>query len=131
MMQTLECNSQNSEHDFCIKIKYIDPSIRFVGWLCKCGRLKSYARKNGIEPMLNLPETKLVYREAVLKARMNHIFDKNLGRTRWSIECRDNIKWITVYFGIDLLLLSADMKSNHDLIIQTILSIIKTKSVSQ
>ena len=88
-------------------------------------------KKNGIEPMLNLSETKLVYREAVLKARMNHIFDKKLGRTRWSVECRDNVKWITVYFDMDLLLLSTDMESNHDTIIQTILSTIKTKSVSQ
>lgn len=131
MMQTLEYEGQNPEHDFCIKIRNIDPSIRFVGWLCKCGRLKSYARKKGIKPMLNLPETKLVYREAVLKARMNHVFDKKLGKTQWSVECRDNVKWITVYFYRDLLLLSTDMASHHDMIIKMILSMIETKSVSQ
>jgi hypothetical protein len=129
MMQTLEYDGQNPEYDFRVKISIV-PSIRFIGRLCKCGRLKSYARKKGITPMLNLPETKLVYREAVLKARMNNVFDKKLGKTQWSVECRDNVKWITVYFRRDLLLLSTDMASHHDRIIKMIISMIETKSVS-
>ena len=128
-MQTLEREAA-FEYKFCTEIMHDDSSIRFVGWLCKCGRLKAYVRKKGIEPMLNLPETKLVYREAVLKSRMNHVFDIKLGRTRWSIECRDNVKWMTIYLYRDLLLLSMSVKSNHDMIIQKILAMMRTQNIS-
>lgn len=128
-MQTLERNAV-SEYDFCLEVMQIDTSIRFVGWLCKCGRLKAYARRKGIEPMLNLPETKIVYREAVLKSKMNRVFDVKLGRTRWSVECRDGVKWITVYLSRDLLLLSMGVTSNHDVIIQKILCMINSRNIS-
>lgn len=96
-----------------------------MGILCKCGRLKAYDRKKGITPQLNVPETKLVHREALLKAKMNKVFDQKLGKTNWSVECRDNVKWITVYVGKDLILLSTETSSNHDVIVQEILSMIQ------
>ena len=111
----------------CSKVLSIDSSIRFVGILCKCGRLKAYGRKNGIIPQLNVPETKLVHREALLKAKMNRVFDKKLGKTKWSIESRDNVKWITVYMGRDLVLLSTENSSNHDNIVQSIFSILENE----
>ncbi|EPA05143.1 hypothetical protein, partial [Candidatus Nitrosarchaeum limnium] len=89
--------------------------------LCKCGRLKAYRRKRGMIPHLSVPETKLVHREAMLKAKMNHVFDQKLGKTNWTIESRDNVKWITIYLERDLLLLSTERSSNHDMIIQKIL----------
>ncbi len=76
-------------------------------------------------PQLSVPETKLVHREALLKAKMNHVFDKKLGKTNWSVESRDNVKWITVNFNRDLILLSTESSSNHDDIIQKILSILQ------
>lgn len=108
----------------CSKILSIDKQIRFVGILCKCGRLKAYSRKKGIKPQLTVPETKIVHRGALLKAKMNHVFDVKLGKTNWTVECRDNVKWISVYHGKDLILLSAEISSNHDSIIQSIQSIL-------
>jgi len=92
--------------------------------LCKCGRLKAYDRKKGMIPQLSVPETKLVHREALLKAKMNHVFDTKLGKTNWSVESRDNVKWITVNMGKDLILMSTEISSDHDKILQAILSII-------
>jgi len=112
------------ENLLCSKILGIDESIRFVGILCKCGRLKAYDRKKGMIPQLSVPETKLVHREALLKAKMNHVFDTKLGKTNWSVESRDNVKWITVNMGKDLILMSAEISSDHDKIVQTVLSII-------
>ncbi len=56
---------------------------------------------------------------------MNHVFDKKLGKTNWSVESRDNVKWITVNMNKDLILLSAENSSNHDKIVQEILLILK------
>ena len=114
------------EYLLCAKILRIDPSIRFVGILCKCGRLKAYDRKRGITPQLDVPETKLVHREALLKAKMNKVFDQKLGKTNWSVECRENVKWITVYVDKDLILLSTETSSNHDEIVQRILAMIQS-----
>ena len=113
------------ENQFCIESINLDPDIRFVGILCKCGRLKAYHRKNDMVPQLNVPETKLVQREALLKAKMNAVFDKKLGKTRWSIELRENVKWITIYFNTDLILMSTEILSNHDKIIQEIISMLQ------
>jgi len=112
------------ENLLCNKILNIDSSIRFVGILCKCGRLKAYGRKKGMIPQLSVPETKLVHREALLKAKMNHVFDAKLGKTNWSVESRDNVKWITVNMGKDLILMSTEISSNHDKILQVTLSMI-------
>ena len=120
-----ELKNLRPENHLCNDILSIDSSIRFVGVLCKCGRLKAYGRKKGMIPQLNVSETKLVHREALLKAKMNHIFDKKLGKTNWSIESRDTVKWITINAGRDLILLSTENSSNHDKIVQKILSILK------
>jgi len=119
-----ELSNIRPEYLLCSKIFDIDASIRFVGILCKCGRLKAYNRKKGMIPQLSVPETKLVHREALLKAKMNHVFDKKLGKTNWSVESRDNVKWITVNIDKDLILLSTENSSNHDMIIQKILQML-------
>ena len=108
------------ESKFCIEVLNIDSDIRFVGILCKCGRLKAYQRKKEMIPRLNLQETKLVQRQALLKAKMNHVFDKKIGKTNWSIELREDVKWITVYFNKDLILLSTVISSDHDKILEEI-----------
>ncbi|BDQ31558.1 MAG: hypothetical protein K5798_08960 [Nitrosopumilus sp.] len=102
----------------------MDKTIRFVGILCKCGRLKAYDRKKGITPQLTVPETKLVHREALLKAKMNKVFDAKLGKTNWSVESRHNVKWITVYHDKDLILVSTEILSNHDSIVQKIIAMV-------
>lgn len=122
-MQELE--NQRPENILCSKILAIDESIRFVGILCKCGRLKTYGRKKGVVPQLDVPETKIVHREALLKAKMNHVFDLKLGKTNWAVESRDHVKWITVYHDKDLILLSTETTSNHDMIVQKVLAIIE------
>lgn len=122
-MQKLE--NIRPENLFCIAVMDVDKTIRFAGILCKCGRLKAYRRKRGMIPHLSVPETKLVHREAMLKAKMNHVFDQKLGKTNWAIESRDNVKWITIYLERDLLLLSTERSSNHDMIIQKILQMLK------
>ena len=116
-----ELKNPSPENNLCEEILKIDTSIRFVGILCKCGRLKTYGRKKGMIPQLSVFETKLVHYEALLKAKMNHIFDEKLGKTNWSIESRDNVKWITVNLNRDLILLSTENSSNHDKIVQKIL----------
>ncbi len=110
------------ENRLCGEILSIDKTIRFVGVLCKCGRLKAYDRKKGIVPQLTVPETKLVHREALLKAKMNTVFDEKLGKTNWAVESRDSVKWITIYHEKDLILLSTEILSDHDNIVQKIIA---------
>ena len=126
-MQKLE--KIRSESKFCIKVLNMDSNIRFVGILCKCGRLKAYYRKKEMIPRLGLQETKLVQRQALLKAKMNRVFDKKLGKTTWSIELREDVKWITVYFNKDLVLLSTEIFSDHNKIVEEILSALQASPV--
>jgi len=112
------------ENLFCIRVLSIDPSIRFVGMLCKCGRLKAYRRKKDMVPQLNIPETKLVHREALLRTKMSYVFDEKLGKTNWSIESREHVKWINIPLNKDILLISTEISSDHDKIIKEILSIL-------
>ena len=122
VVQKLE--EPSSESKFCNKVLNLDTSIRFAGILCKCGRLKAYHRKKGMIPQLNVFETKLLHREALLKAKMNRIFDKNLGKTNWSVESRDHVKWINVYHEKDIILVSTEIISNHDEIVEKIISLL-------
>ncbi len=115
---------QRLENRLCSEFLNIDSTIRFVGILCKCGRLKAYDRKKGIIPQLTVPETKLVHKEALLKAKMNKIFDGKLGKTNWSVESRDNVKWITIYHGKDLILMSTENSSDHNRVVNRILQIL-------
>ena len=115
------------ENLLCGEILSIDNTIRFVGLLCKCGRLKAYDRKKGITPQLTVPETKLVHREALLKAKMNKVFDEKLGKTNWAVESRDNVKWITIYHGKDLILLSTEILSDHNNIVQKIIAMVNAQ----
>ena len=124
----LKLSKIRPENQFCLDSLNVDPDIRFVGILCKCGRLKAYRRKNDMVPQLSVPETKLVQREALLKAKMNGVFDKKLGKTRWSIELRENVKWITICFNRDLILMSTETTSNHDKIIRETLSMLQLTS---
>ena len=126
-MQKLE--KIRSESKFCIKVLNMDSNIRFVGILCKCGRLKAYYRKKEMIPRLDLQETKLVQRQALLKAKMNRVFDEKLGKTTWSIELREGVKWITVYFNRDLILLSTEISSDHNKIVEGILSALRTSHI--
>ena len=122
IVQKLEEPSPESK--FCSNVLNLDSSIRFAGILCKCGRLKAYRRQQGMIPHLNVLETKLLHREALLKAKMNRVFDKNLGKTNWSVESRDCVKWINVYHGKDIILVSTEIQSNHDEIVQKIVSLL-------
>lgn len=115
------------ENRLCQDIIKMDKTIRFVGILCKCGRLKAYDRKKGITPQLTVPDTKLVHREALLKAKMNKVFDAKLGKTNWSVESRYNVKWITVYHDKDLILVSTEILSNHDSIVQKIIAMVNAE----
>ena len=115
------------ENRLCQDIIKMDKTIRFVGILCKCGRLKAYDRKKGITPQLTVPETKLVHREALLKAKMNKVFDVKLGKTNWSVESRYNVKWITIYHDKDLILVSTEILSNHDSIVQKIIAMVNAE----
>lgn len=115
------------ENRLCQDIIKMDKTIRFVGILCKCGRLKAYDRKKGITPQLTVPDTKLVHREALLKAKMNKVFDVKLGKTNWSVESRYNVKWITVYHDKDLILVSTEILSNHDSIVQKIIAMVNAE----
>lgn len=81
--------------------------------------------------MLNLPETKLVHYEAILKAKMNHVFDAKLGQTHWTIMQRDKVKWITIYLKRELLLISTEPNANHDEIIKKILFLINKVKIQE
>ena len=59
-----ELSNIRPEYFLCSKIFGIDASIRFVGILCKCGRLKAYNRKKGMIQRQSVPEIKQDIRKA-------------------------------------------------------------------
>jgi hypothetical protein len=57
---------------------------------------------------------------ASVKASMEKIFDKYLGKTNWIITSKESVKLITLFLDDGLLILSMDNKGDHDKIIQKI-----------
>ena len=103
----------------------LDESIRFVGFLLSDGTLESFVRRPGLVPLLNSHESQKSYLHTVLRATSYKALDSKLGKSIWTITSKQKIKWLTVYLDFGMIVLSTEINSDHNKIIQNALEILK------
>lgn len=103
----------------------LDESIRFVGFLLSDGTLESFIRRPGLVPLLNSYESQKSYLHTVLRATSYKALDSKLGKSIWTITLKQKIKWLTVYLDFGMIILSTEVNSDHNKIIQNTLEILK------
>lgn len=103
----------------------LDESIRFVGFLLSDGTLESFVRRPGLVPLLNSHESQKSYLHTVLRATSYKALDSKLGKSIWTITSKQKIKWLTVYLDFGMIILSTEINSDHNKIIQNVLEILK------
>jgi len=103
----------------------LDESIRFVGFLLSDGTLESFVRRLGLVPLLNSHESQKSYLHTVLRAASYKALDSKLGKSIWTITSKQKIKWLTVYLDFGMIILSTEINSDHNKIIQNTLEILK------
>ena len=103
----------------------LDESIRFVGFLLSDGTLESFVRRPGLVPLLNSHESQKSYLHTVLRATSYKALDSKLGKSIWTITLKQKIKWLTIYLDFDMIILSTEVNSDHNKIIQNALEILK------
>ena len=103
----------------------LDESIRFVGFLLSDGTLESFVRRLGLVPLLNSHESQKSYLHTVLRATSYKALDSKLGKSIWTITLKQKIKWLTVYLDFGMIILSTEVNSDHNKIIQNTLEILK------
>jgi len=103
----------------------LDESIRFVGFLLNDGTLESFIRRPGMVPLLDTQESKKTYLHIVLRAASYKVLDSKLGKPIWTVTLKQKIKWLTIYLDFDMIILSTEVNSDHNRIIQNTLEILK------
>jgi len=103
----------------------LDESIRFVGFLLSDGTLESFVRRPGLVPLLNSHESQKSYLHTVLRATSYKALDSKLGKSIWTVTLKQKIKWLTIYLDFGMIILSTEVNSDHNKIIQNTLEILK------
>ena len=103
----------------------LDESIRFVGFLLSDGTLESFVRRPGLVPLLNSHESQKSYLHTVLRATSYKVLDSKLGKSIWTVTLKQKIKWLTLYLDFGMIILSTEVNSDHNKIIQNTLEILK------
>jgi len=86
----------------------------------QCRKITSFVRREKLEPLFDEEMSNMAHYMASVKASMEKIFDKYLGKTNWIVTSKKSVKLITLFLDDGLLILSMDNKGDHDKIIQKI-----------
>lgn len=100
-----------------------DESIRFAGFLLSDGTLESFMQRPGFIPLLDKNESEKSCLHAVLRATNYKRWDSKLGKSIWTITLRQKIKWLTIYLNIGMIILSTEINSDHDKILQNVFKV--------
>ncbi|MEX0657042.1 MAG: hypothetical protein WD154_05810 [Nitrosopumilaceae archaeon] len=103
----------------------LDESIRFVGFLLSDGTLESFVRRPGMIPLLDSNDSQKSYLHTVLRAASYKALDAKLGKSIWTVTLKQKIKWLTIYLDFGMIILSTEVNSDHDKIMQNSLEILK------
>lgn len=103
----------------------LDESIRFVGFLLSDGTLESFIRRSEMVPLLDSHESQKSYLHTILRAASYKSLDSKLGKSIWTVTLKQKIKWLTIYLDFGMIILSTEVNSDHDKIIQKSLEVLK------
>jgi len=76
-------------------------------------------------PLLDSHESQKSYLHTILRAASYKSLDSKLGKSIWTVTLKQKIKWLTIYLDFGMIILSTEVNSDHDKIIQNSLEILK------
>jgi len=107
----------------------IDSSIRYVGIQDDLGEKMHGGFRDGISPILNEDELKMMHYYASQRWQTRKNIEHKLGHTKYAMAEYDKLKRIT--FPINekyLIILTAEINSNHTNIIDKVLKLLQNNS---
>jgi hypothetical protein len=113
-------------NDLSNEILDMDLAIRFAGVCDETGVIKYGRERQGIENVLSLEETKKSNLQELARWNMRNYLAPKTGKGKYAMAEYEKIKRIT--FPLEdshLLLITTDVKADHEKIIKSILNLLK------
>jgi hypothetical protein len=113
-------------NDLCNEILDMDLAVRFAGVCDETGIIKYGHERQGIENVLSLEETKKSNLQELARWKMRNYLAPKTGKGKYAMAEYEKIKRIT--FPLEnshLLLITTDVKADHEEIIKHILTLLK------
>jgi hypothetical protein len=107
-------------HRLCNQILESDSFVRFVGVPNKMGRQIVSSFRNNLKLLLSPQEIEMLAIESVLRMNTRKDFESKLGKPIYSFTLYEKVKRATITLESEeypILMVSFDIKANHDYII--------------
>jgi hypothetical protein len=110
----------------CKDILNLDKNIRFAGICDETGETRYGGMREGLTSLLSPEETQKSVQLAIGRWGLRDALTPKTGRAKYAMAEYDKIKRVTLPLNDDyLLLVSMDVESDHNMIIDSILKLIK------
>ena len=115
----------------CQKVMKLDPKMRSARVINDRGHMISGGMKKGLKSLEDTKQDEMMFMEIALRVRMRHEFDKEFGKTHFSLSYRDKV--IIISFPLpdnNILLISTKTGADFGKIPFKVLKIIDKSSSS-
>jgi hypothetical protein len=109
----------------CKKVVGLDSKIRFVGMINDKGRLVAGGMKEGKKPLEDTKDDEMLFMELVLRTKMRHEFDNQLGKVKFAMSYREKAIVMSFPVGDHVMLVSAEKEFDFTKIPFKILKILE------
>lgn len=124
-MITLSANDVQLYDRMCQKILDLDKKIRFAGIISQMGKLVAGGQREGVKLLVSKDRHEMLFMEVVLRIRMRHEFDLDLGPVNFTISHRDKVVVMSIPYKDKILYVSAENDIDLSKTSQAILEIIR------
>ena len=125
-MINLSNNDQMDFNSLCKDIMNLDSKVRSAAVCDDSGDIKYGGQREGVTNLLSTEETKRSNLQALARWSLRNSLSSKIGKGQYAMAVYEKIKRITIPLENDhLLLVTMETDSNHDKIINDILSLIK------
>lgn len=94
--------------EICKKIMALDSKMRFVGIINDKGRLIAGGMREGKTSLEDKKDDEMLFMELVLRTKMRHEFDKQLGLVKFAMSYREKAVVMSFPLGENVILVSAE-----------------------
>lgn len=107
-----------------------EPKIRFCGVINSLGRIVTGGFKDGIQPLDNEDQQRMLYMQSTLDRTMKEEFDDTLGNVNFITTYRDNVAIINIPMQQNyLLLLSVERNAEIEQIVNNTIDLFESNGV--
>ena len=125
-MISIYINDQMDFNSLCKDIINLDSKVRYAAVCDDSGDVKYGGQREGITNLLSSEETKRSNLQALARWSLRNSLSSKIGKGQYAMAVYDKIKRVTFPLENDhLLLVTMEPDSNHDKIINGVLSLIK------